>query len=199
MPVDPDLLEAAEQELRNKAATDPNRAAGYYPKVPGTDNEVLDYNKVLAGITPQISHGGQDYSFNWTRLLLEGGPRQAKPSYHLDADMESGLQGTDLRPDFVPRAEVWRLLFNFHISAERRLAYLSVSVNGLAWRLDRGNIGLVEEANQLVPAARQELVIPPRSDQHAYAAVICVSRVAHAGLNDGQGYFLASWGREEAA
>lgn len=182
------LIEAARGELAVRAAKDGSDCWGYFPDRPGNDD--LPVSRQFAEAWPRPTKRHPKYKFSWLRFS-EGRP-QVKPGYHLDTDKGDGLGGK--LDNYVPKNQIWRVLINLHDSAEREFRFLNVDVRELGWQLDGSAINLAKNEN--IEGEERAIKLPPVIGNLATGVMVCVSRVAHAGMETQKGHFLASWSRE---
>jgi hypothetical protein len=186
-----EAVAAAERELSERAASDPDRCCGYFPALIGRTGIVTELPacREFAEGLPEITHGGGRYRFNFLRLSLvqQGG----EAAYHLDSDAATALTG-DVAS--IHERLVSRLLLNLSSRADRTLRYLDV---------DPRSVDLVSQGAYVRAADPQplmehvvELVIPPRRGSVVRAAVFASNRVLHSGVDDDRGHFVAAYGAE---
>ncbi|MDB5164680.1 MAG: hypothetical protein JWL89_306 [Candidatus Saccharibacteria bacterium] len=193
-----EVIDVCEQELSQRANQEPHSCWGYFPDGDeGAIERNLPASKALQNACPVIEVGEQELAFSWIRFSGSDTSTE-RPSYHLDADAQTGLLNERLGESVIPSKNIWRLLVNLHRSASRKFAYLDISADSLQWQKDRGIIGL--SAGEQLNTREQKVVdIPRRLGGYAMGVLVCVSQVPHAGKETGDGHFLASWSLEEVA
>jgi hypothetical protein len=190
------LLGRLDSDLTGLAEIGGNNCWGHYYEdsgpVPPETATVFDE---FAEAWPRLEHGGRTYDLAWVRRST-GGTEQAG-STHLDASPVTGIRGGG-EAGVIPARKIWRAVVNLSDLFERKIEYLDADVRDIPWQADRGFVRLADGAdNSIYPA--KTLVLPHRNGARAWAANLCVSRVAHSGRDDNQGHFLASFVHTEPA
>lgn len=189
------LLPKVEAVLLNRAEAESSDCWGHYydPDLEQDENPVYDK---FSEVWPSFRYGERVYPLSWIRL---GRPVSSYPaSFHLDADSITGMSPEIPADNPIPADEIWRINVNLHDKVVRELYYLNVNVEDLEWRRNGGFVQL-HESRELELDKERLSSLRARRGELARAARICVSRVAHSGLETGQGHFLASFARVEEA
>jgi hypothetical protein len=190
-PGDETLITNAGQELRQRAAADPNGCFGYFPGMQhrsGIDSD-LPESQSFADTVPSIDLSGRVVGFNFLRLSVVR--QNAISPYHLDSDAATAITGDT---STIQQRQVWRFLMNLADEHPRTLSYLDVDPATIEIT-DRN--GYVHPADPAVAASTERsLTIPPREGRIIRGVLFCASQVLHAGQDDDWGHFVAGYGHD---
>lgn len=181
------LIEAAHDELEERAVFDRDLCMGYFPAIQGQGESAdLPHCRELAESLPHIQiSNGLPLGFDWLRLSLKKQPKKAP--YHLDLSRGTGMSSVE------GAKRITRLLLNFSPDFSRKIGYLVVDPLDAPLKADNGF--RIYDGDPPSRAART-LIIPPRQRGMVFGAIIEVTNVLHSGIEEEDGHFLASYSTE---